>query len=79
MSKRYTRKVSGFGSAAAGGGGGGAVGGGTNGVFYLNDKNATEDYTLLADTNMGSFGPITIATGVTITLSTGSTWTIVGG
>jgi len=59
------------------GSGGGATGGGTNQIFYENDLTVTTDYTITTSKNAGSFGPITIATGVTVTVPSGSTWSIV--
>jgi hypothetical protein len=58
----------------AGQGATGAVG---NPVFYENDKTVTGDYTIASGKNAGSFGPITINTGVTVTVSNGATWSIV--
>lgn len=57
--------------------GGGAKGGGSNQIFYENDQLVTDDYTLIATKNAGSFGPIEIDTGVTVTIETGATWSIV--
>lgn len=57
--------------------GGGASGGGTNQVFYTNDQAVTDNYTLIATKNAGTFGPITINSGVTVTVETGATWTVV--
>ena len=65
-------------SAAGGGiGGGGATGAIGNQVFYENDMNVTGDYTIQNGKNAGSFGPITIDTGVTVTVPTNATWSIV--
>lgn len=58
-------------------GGGGATGGGTDQVFVENDQVVTTDYTLSAGKNASSAGPITINTGVTVTIPTGATWVIV--
>lgn len=55
----------------------GATGGGSDKVFYENDQNVTADYTIPANKNAMSAGPITINTGVTVTVSTGATWTVV--
>lgn len=55
----------------------GAKGGGTNNVFYENDTNITDDYTITSGKNAMSAGPITIDTGVTVTIPTGSTWTVI--
>ena len=59
------------------GGGGGATGGGTNQVFYLNDQVVSVSYSIPVGKNAGSFGPITVATGVTVEVPTSSVWTIV--
>jgi hypothetical protein len=58
--------------------GGGAVGGGSNAAFYENDTNITEDYTITAGKNAMTAGPITIDSGVTVTIPSGSCWTLVG-
>jgi len=57
--------------------GGGATGGVGNAVFYENDQNVTSDYTITSGKNAMSAGPITIASGTTVTIPTGSVWTIV--
>jgi hypothetical protein len=57
--------------------GGGASGGGTNQVFVLNDQTVTVSYTIPTGKNASSAGPITIATGVVVTVPTNSTWVIV--
>ena len=59
------------------GGGGGASGGGSDAVFYENGQTVTSDYTITASTNAMSAGPITINSGITVTIPSGSTWTIV--
>jgi hypothetical protein len=59
------------------GSGGGATGGGTNQIFYENDLTVTTDYTITTSKNAGTFGPVTINSGVTVTVPTGSTWSIV--
>ena len=56
--------------------GGGATGGGTNRAFYLNDTTITSNYTIPVGQNAGTFGPVTIADGITVTVSDGSNWTI---
>lgn len=56
----------------------GSVGGGAVGdVFYENSTTITSDYTLATGRNAMTAGPITIADGVTVTISDGSTWTVV--
>jgi len=59
------------------GGGGGATGGGTNQAFYLNDTVVSVSYSIPSGKNAGTFGPVTIATGVTVEVPSGSTWTVV--
>lgn len=56
---------------------GGASGSGPDSVFYENDQTVTTNYTLTPGKHAMSAGPITIATGVTVAVPTGSTWTIV--
>ena len=56
---------------------GAAKGGGTDAIFYENGQNVTSDYTISNGQNAGSFGPITIDSGVTVTVGTGETWTVV--
>jgi len=57
--------------------GGGATGGGGDTVFVENSQNVTVNYTITANKNAMSAGDITIDTGVTVTLPTGSRWVIV--
>jgi hypothetical protein len=57
--------------------GGGATGGGNNQVFYENDLTVTTDYTIGATKNAGTFGPVTVDSGVTVTVPSNSTWSIV--
>ena len=52
-------------------------GGAIDDIFYENAQDVTADYTVAATRNAMSAGPITIASGVTVTLSSGATWTIV--
>jgi len=59
------------------GGGGGATGGGANQVFFENDQTVTNDYTIPGNKNAGTFGPITVDSGVTVTVSSGAVWTVV--
>ena len=62
---------------AIGGASGGATGGGSDAVFYENGQNVTTDYTITSSTNAMSAGPITVDSGATVTIPSGSTWTIV--
>jgi len=57
--------------------GGGATGGGTDDVFYENAQTVTTNYTLTTNKNAMSAGPITINSGVTVTVPSGQSWVIV--
>lgn len=56
---------------------GGATGGGNDQIFWENDQTVTTNYFITNGKNAGSFGPITIASGVTVTVGSGETWTVV--
>jgi len=56
---------------------GGATGGGTDDVFYENSQTVTTNYTLTASKNAMSAGPITINSGVTVTVPSGASWVVV--
>jgi hypothetical protein len=45
--------------------------------FFLNAITVSSNYTIPTNYNASSAGPITINTGVTVTVSTGSNWVIV--
>jgi len=60
------------------GSGAGATGGAGNAAFYENDTTITTDYTITTGKNAMSAGPITVNSGVTVTIPSGSCWTIVG-
>jgi hypothetical protein len=47
------------------------------GAIIENTTTINSDYTLSTTKNSGSFGPITIASGVTVTIPDGAIWTIV--
>ena len=53
------------------------TGGGSNKAFYLNDITITTSYTIPTGKNAGTFGPVTVDTGVVVTVSPGSAWNIV--
>ncbi len=55
----------------------GARGGGSDQIFYENGQTVTTDYTITNGKNAMSAGAITINTGVTVTVGTGETWTVV--
>lgn len=52
------------------------AGGGGDRIFYQNDQTVTQNYTIPASQNAMTAGPITINSGVTITVPSGSTWTV---
>lgn len=56
---------------------GGAMGGGGNRVFFENDITVTNDYEITTGKNAMSAGPLTINSDVTVTIPSGSDWTIV--
>jgi hypothetical protein len=58
---------------AGGGGGGGAEAGG---VIYENNTTINANYTITSGKNGMSVGAITIASGVSVTIPTGSRWVI---
>ncbi len=77
---RYNSTLSryeGYSGSAWGELGGGATGGGTDKIFTTNDQTVNTDYTLVGTLNAMSAGPISIASGVTVTVSSGATWTVV--
>tara|TARA_Y100001937_G_scaffold99208_1_gene135545 strand:+ start:1044 stop:1802 length:759 start_codon:yes stop_codon:yes gene_type:complete len=55
----------------------GVAGGASQGIFWENDQTVTSNYTITNGKNAGSFGPITIQSGVTVTVGSGETWTVV--
>ena len=78
-----TQGTSGYAMVTDGGGNlswgkaGGATGGGSDEIFYVNSQTVTQNYTLAAAKNAGTFGPITINSSVAVTIESGATWTIV--
>lgn len=64
-------------NGTGGGGGGGATGGGSDAIFYNNGQTVTTNYTIPTSYNAGTFGPISINSGATVTVPSGSTWSIV--
>lgn len=57
--------------------GAGVVGGGSNRGFIENDNTITDNYTISTNKNAMSAGPITINSGVEVTVPANSVWTIV--
>ena len=78
-----TQGTSGYAMVTDGGGNlswgkaGGATGGGSDEIFYVNSQTVTQNYTLAAAKNAGTFGPITINSGIAVTIESGASWTIV--
>jgi len=58
------------------GGGGGATGGGSDAVFVETDQAVTTSYTLNSNKNAMSVGPLTINTGVVVTVPSGQRWIV---
>jgi hypothetical protein len=70
-------KFEGYNGSVWGAVGGGATGGGADAVFIENDQAVTTNYTIGANKNAGTFGPITINSGITVTVPSGSVWTVI--
>ena len=56
---------------------GSPTGGGSDLIFYQNGQTVTTDYTVTASNNAMSAGPVTVATGIDVTLTGTSEWVIV--
>jgi hypothetical protein len=77
---RFNTTTSGFegydganwGAIGGGGGGGGEAGG----AILINKTNATASYTIASGENGLSVGPVTVDTGITITVSSGQRWLV---
>lgn len=77
---RYNSDLSsfeGYNGSSWGSLGGGATGGGADAVFIQNDQTVTTDYTIPADQNAMSTGPVTVNSGVTVTVSTGARYVVI--
>ena len=76
---RYNTSYSqfeGYANGAWGQLGGGATGAGGDTVFVENSKTVTTSYTLTTNKNAESVGPITINSGVTVTVPSGARWVV---
>lgn len=62
--------------SGVGAGGGGATGGGGDEIFVENDQTVTTSYSIPSNKNAMSTGPITIDSGATVTIPSGSRWVI---
>ena len=56
--------------------GGGATGGGADTVFYENTRTVTTNYSISASNNAHSVGPITVNSGITVTIPSGARWVV---
>lgn len=65
-------KFEGYDGTAWGSVGGGATGGGGTGIFQENSTVMTTNYTLTTGKNASTVGPLTINTGITLTVPTGA-------
>lgn len=69
-------KFEGYNGSAWGSVGGGATGGGNDEVFVENSQTVTTNYTLTSGKSASSAGPITINSGVSVTVPDGSRWVV---
>ena len=53
------------------------IGAGGGGVFIESEQQVQSNTTLVNGTNYMSIGPITINSGITVTVDSGSVWTVV--
>jgi len=70
-------KFEGYNGSAWGSVGGGATGGGSDEIFVQNGQTVTTNYTIPATKNAMSTGPITIDSGVTVTVSSGARYVVI--
>ena len=56
--------------------GGGATGGGTDDVFYEASTTVTTSYVITSGKNAVSIGPITVNTGISVTVGSGQRWVV---
>lgn len=56
--------------------GAGATGAGGDQIFYENMQNVTTTYTITTNRNAMTTGPVTINSGVTVTVPSGSRWVV---
>lgn len=67
----------GYNGSAWGSIGGGATGGGADQVFLENSQTVTTNYTLTTGKNAVSAGPVTINSGIVVTVPAGASWAVV--
>lgn len=56
---------------------GGALGTGSDQIFYENDQTVTGNYSITAGKNAMTAGPVTVNSGITVTVPSGSSWSII--
>ena len=71
-----TNRYEGYANSAWGNLGGGATGGGSDEVFVENSNVITTNYTLTTNKNAMSVSPLTINSGVTVTVPSGQRWVV---
>ncbi len=71
-----TTKFEGYTAGTWGALGGGATGGGADQVFVENGQTVTTSYTITTNFNAMSVGPITINSGATVSVPSGSSWLV---
>jgi hypothetical protein len=71
-----TGAFEGYNGTAWGSVGGGATGAGGDAVFVENEQTVTTSYTIPSGKSASSTGPISIDSGVVVTIPTGSRWVI---
>ena len=69
-------RYEGYSNSAWGGLGGGATGGGNDQIFIENGQTVTTSYTISANKNAMSTGPLTVNSGVDITVPDGANWVV---
>lgn len=69
-------KFEGYTGTAWGSVGGGATGGGSDEIFIENGQTVNTNYTIGTSRNAMSTGPISVASGVVVTVPTGSRWVV---
>ena len=69
-------KFEGYNGTSWGSVGGGATGGGSDEIFIENGQTVTTNYTISSGKNALSTGPITVNSGITVTVPSGSNWVI---
>jgi len=71
-----TTGIAGANGSAWGSVGGGATGGGSDEIFIENGQTVTTNYTLTTNKNAMSVGPISVNSGITVTIPSGSNWVV---